>query len=1185
MSEGTLSIYYPDIEVDTGTAAQVLADIATAMAGGNFTVNAVDIVDTAANIVANFSAILAAFAALPSNSPYSFITFTIEDTPADVVDCLDTLQALVNALPSPYDNPITVPEPPNEGNYNVTLADILYNLELSEGLPYDGDAVWYQSTNNGQPAYDLNFISIFFEGEGSTPTHTVALGALPVTFAQYEDFTGNDGDLLFAINIATDPLADHFLFDFAINDTAQNIVQFFTQQVVDDGNSIQQILQGLKGANVTSITQEEPATADNSAPDFGLGFNVQVALALGDFRQNLSDYGITLNQPSDVVYDLFVQDTAANIEAAASPGPSGTPIVQLIDTHWTTFVSQDASLLFSAQQIDTIANAFVNTEQEPTFDVPDGDYMQVQDSAQQIDQILTAQDINFLAAFGLGNYSNIAPTILSTSGSFEFNVDQVNALADAWEQTKVTVDVPDSDIIAVVDEGSDISDLSADTITNLADMESYAADQYGQSSAETPYAYTSNQGSIFFDLAQTQALIDGYITFENGSPVSSVLVSAPTGDEVVLEDDAATLEGEFLDSSADDFISAIAVLGYNEISSDGPLTIQANIAHDLVNTFGGTSFTIQATDASDDDTGNGSEAPTVTIEDTAENIETFSKDDIETLATMGVEVFQASDTSLVFDADQAAGFAAAYADNDNISIVVPEDDTISLSDDAQAIEDLLDPDTIAALAALNFDVYTSEDASLDFKVLQTSALIENYVSDDGLSVDGVPPTSDLTLSVPQDDEIAVSDTAVAIEQELDSDPQTAAEFVGGLVALKFDEIISQDASLVFNADAAVDLANAYKTDDNLTVSVPEGDTITVADIASQIETLTPSQIADLGDMGVSAIKATDGSLILDTDQALALIPNNITVSAPPGDQVTVQGTVAQVESLEDHNEIDALASLGVTNYIVDDTVDNLVALTQSELDGFKEIGVTQLVIDDAIENLQNLSPEVLAQLEYDESQLGSQNDLGFAISDTAAQIEGLSPQDIAGLSSLGVTSLKATDGDLDLTGAQVNAAANAGIEVGAPAGAFVTLSDTAANIEALTPQQIADAAADGVDYIQSTDANLVLSVDQANALADNFTSFDTEDQQYEAHVLVPDGETITIADSSSAIDDLTPEQINSLSTLGVSELVVNPGESLSLSLDQAEALAENDLAISADAPSVINDTAENIEDVETRSIS
>jgi hypothetical protein len=75
-----------------------------------------------------------------------------------------------------------------------------------------------------------------------------------------------------------------------------------------------------------------------------------------------------------------------------------------------------------------------------------------------------------------------------------------------------------------------------------------------------------------------------------------------------------------------------------------------------------------------------------------------------------------------------------------------------------------------------------------------------------------------------------------------------------------------------------------------------------------------------------------------------------------------------------------------------------------------------------------------------------------------------------------------TNGSVSFSVAQAIALETEGLKVTVPTGDFVTLSDTAANIEKLTATQIAGLAAIGVTAIAATNASVSLSVAQTSAV-------------------------------------------------------------------------------------------------------
>ena len=82
--------------------------------------------------------------------------------------------------------------------------------------------------------------------------------------------------------------------------------------------------------------------------------------------------------------------------------------------------------------------------------------------------------------------------------------------------------------------------------------------------------------------------------------------------------------------------------------------------------------------------------------------------------------------------------------------------------------------------------------------------------------------------------------------------------------------------------------------------------------------------------------------------------------------------------------------------------------------------------------------------------------------------------------------------------------------------------DSAANIEALTTQQIATLETIPVDQIAAIDNSVSLSVAQAAAL-----------EAGDVGVTVPSGDTVTLVDTVANLESLTSAQLSGLAAIGV----------------------------------------------------
>ena len=108
----------------------------------------------------------------------------------------------------------------------------------------------------------------------------------------------------------------------------------------------------------------------------------------------------------------------------------------------------------------------------------------------------------------------------------------------------------------------------------------------------------------------------------------------------------------------------------------------------------------------------------------------------------------------------------------------------------------------------------------------------------------------------------------------------------------------------------------------------------------------------------------------------------------------------------------------------------------------------------------------------------------ITISDTAANIEKLTPTQIATLHQIGVNQITATGGSVGLTAAEAVALENQIISVSAPTGSLVTVSDTAANLQAMTTTQIYGLGMVGATGLSSTNANVTFNAAQTLAIVE-----------------------------------------------------------------------------------------------------
>ncbi|MGD1015270.1 MAG: C2 family cysteine protease [Roseiarcus sp.] len=558
---------------------------------------------------------------------------------------------------------------------------------------------------------------------------------------------------------------------------------------------------------------------------------------------------------------------------------------------------------------------------------------------------------------------------------------------------------------------------------------------------------------------------------------------------------------------------------------------------------------------------------TVTLSDTAANIENnLSAGDIAGLKAIGVTAISAT-ASVTLSVAQAAALEAA-----GLKASAPAGKTVTLSDTATDVETELSASDIAGLVAIGVTALAASDLSVTLTVAQAAAL----------------EAAKLKVTAPSRDTVTLSDTAADIETEL-----TASD-IAGLKAIGVTALTS-NASTTLTIAQAVALQGA-----GLTLSVSTG-TATLADTAADVGALTATQIAALKAMKFVAITATDASVTLTVAQAIALEAAGIKVSATTG-TVTLSDTAAAIEKLTT-SEIAGLKAIGVTGITagasvtltvaqaialenaslavsatagaatLSDTAADIEKLTAGQIAGLVGVGVMAIAATDTSVLLSVAQAAALEAATLKVSVLAGKT---VTLSETAAAIEALTSSRISALAAIGVTAVAATDASVLLSVAEAAELEGAGIRVGAPSGKTVTLSDAASNIESLlTTGEIADLKAIGVSGVAASDASVTLSVAQAQAL-----------ETAGLKVSAPTGKTVTLADAAANIEaNLTASEIAGLKAIGVSGVAANDA-SVALSLAQAAALETAGLKASAPSGETVtlSDTAANIEKLTTTEI-
>ena len=387
-----------------------------------------------------------------------------------------------------------------------------------------------------------------------------------------------------------------------------------------------------------------------------------------------------------------------------------------------------------------------------------------------------------------------------------------------------------------------------------------------------------------------------------------------------------------------------------------------------------------------------------------------------------------------------------------------------------------------------------------------------------LAMDEIDPGSG---NAPAGDVYAVTDTVFDLES------LTAAEITAGK-AIGVEGLVATDGPVVLSAVQAMAL------EDPVFVTAPAGDTVTIADTAADIAAMTAAQLRDLPTIGVTAITATDASVLLTVAQAEALESPvavsgpapAIPVSVPTGDTVTVADAAATIAGLNT-SQIAALASIGVSAVAVDDAT--ILDLTVAQATALEAQGITA-----------DLAPGKAT------------------VVDTAAAIETLGAGAILGLPGLGVAVVTATDAGVVLQPAQAQALLSAGLQVVVPSGDTVSVDETPSGLLALTPSSIAalaDAGIEAIVVIATNSPLLDLSVAQAVALETAGIALSE-----------PGGILrLQVVDTAAQLATLTGSQIAGLQAIAPSAgtiAIVSQDSPLTLTVDQYLALLDNPVYLS-----------------------
>lgn len=444
----------------------------------------------------------------------------------------------------------------------------------------------------------------------------------------------------------------------------------------------------------------------------------------------------------------------------------------------------------------------------------------------------------------------------------------------------------------------------------------------------------------------------------------------------------------------------------------------------------------------------------------------------------------------------------------------------------------------------------------------------------GIGVDQAVALSAADVSSLTDGTISVSATQTDAAGNPQTTPASTTSFVLDTLA-PAAPVVALGTGVAFGGATA---AEAEQASGVVTVSAEAGSTITVhfnnganpnvvtktltATGSAQAVVLDAGDLSFLGDGNITAgAFAQDAAgntsspgIAFFTLDTLPPVPGSLIVFDPLVDINEVFHVPFQVFGLE-------AGGSGVATF-TDGTVANTRTVNilsgttsyQVDLTGFGRNVTSSLAVTDAAGNSATsagvpttvvvaTSPAlVLTISEYNSISKpewqGNPAYTSVTVQDTQANFAALSGLAIADMATQGVNAIATILGTFNLTVDQYLDLG--GLEVEPQA----KIIDTAANIKAMTAGQLAGMAAKGVVRLQSTDAPLVLSVDQYNSLGG---------------VLLPSDHSTTLQDTGGTISGLSTSFIGGLYAGRVSQLLGTTG----VALTAARAVALGKVTVSA----------------------
>jgi Ca2+-binding RTX toxin-like protein len=872
----------------------------------------------------------------------------------------------------------------------------------------------------------VDFTTRFPALSGVEFVHLSGTGSVRMNVAQFAKFTSIAGDI--AVTVADTGArlklytpaqlagmsARVDILDATDDALALNVAQFraLGPIVLTSGDVV---TLADTGGNLATLTAAELISAAAAGVDKIDATNNALSLTVEQYRAVVAALKLTA---ADVV---TLADTGANL-ATLSP----VEIADLAANFVDKLDSTDGSLALSIAQAMALSGVTLTA----------ADVVTVAGSGAEI-ALLTIAEIGKLATKGVDRLDATDNAITLTKG-------QALALG--------TIKLGADDVVVVADTSSRLIEFTAAQIADLSIKGVDRIDATNGTLTLTAEQYNA-LGNIVLTTGDVVTLRDTGVNIGALSASAFQALVARGVDKIDVKDNPLTINLARAATLTPGLVTPASVV----ILSDGGGALSAMTAADIATLAG------KGVDQIDSSNGQltfsvaqylalGSVVLTtddmVTLSDTGAALEALSVAQLAALAGKGVDRISVSDNALSLSLAklQALGTVALGAAN-----------VVTLTDTSAVLSGLSVSD-LGALAGKGIDRIDSTSNALTLSMEQVLALgaVTLAAADvvtmtaTGAQIAALTPSQIGGLVAKGLDQLDATDDVLTLSAAQFVALGTAKLAAGDLVVLAdTGAALAGLTAVQFAAMATAGIDRIDASNDGLVLSVAQylglgsvlltaGDTVTLRDTGANIAALPVTAFQSLVSKGVDKIDATDDVLVLTVARA-AEVPAGMLTAA---DMVTLADTGASIGALS-AAAIAALAGKGIDRI---DATDDVLSLTLAQ---YQALGTVVLVAADVV-----------------------------TLADTGANIGALSASAIAALAGKGIDRIDATDNVLSLSVSQFQALGG----VTLTAADVVTVTGTGDELSALTSTQLSALAASGVDHLDSTGGQIRLNKAQALAL-------------------------------------------------------------------------------------------------------